>query len=171
MDFFELAGSRYSCRKYSERPVETGKSNRILAAAGIAPTAHNYQPFRIYVLRSGDALNKIREITNMTFRAPLVYVICTVESEGWVNEFTPEFNAAELDAGIVITHMMLEAKEEGLESLCACWFDNAKVKETFGIPDGQFPTALISVGYPAEDAHPAKLHTKRRDMSEIVKEL
>ncbi|MDD7408965.1 MAG: nitroreductase family protein [Anaerovoracaceae bacterium] len=171
MDFLELAGSRYSCRRYSDKPVEREKSDKILAAAGIAPTAHNYQPFRLYVLRSPEALAKIRGITKMTFDAPLVFIVCTVAEEGWVNEFTPDFNAAELDSGIVISHMMLEAKNEGVESICACWFDNAKVKEAFSIPDGQFPVALVSFGYPTEETRPAKLHTIRRDMGEVVKEL
>ncbi|MGI6205507.1 MAG: nitroreductase family protein [Anaerovoracaceae bacterium] len=172
MDFLELAGARYSCRKYSDKPVETEKSNRILAAAGVAPTAHNYQPFRIYVLKSKEAIEKIRSITKMTFNAPLVYIVCTVKDEAWVNsDFDPDFNSADLDAGIIITHMLLEAKSEDLGSICACWFDNAKTKEAFDIPDGQYPVALVSVGYPAENAKPSKLHTQRRDVSDIIKEL
>ena len=66
MNFLKMAGERYSCRKFSNRPVEQEKINSILAAAGIAPTAHNYQPFRIYILKSDSSLAKIREITKMT---------------------------------------------------------------------------------------------------------
>ena len=171
MDFLKLAGERYSCRKFSDRPVETEKINSILAAAGIAPTAHNYQPFRIYYLKSQSALNKIREITQMTFRAPVVYLICTVPGEGWINEFDVGFNSSEFDAGIMITHMMLEAQDQGLGSLCACWFDPLKVREAFSVPAGEQPVALLSVGYPDEKAHPAKLHFQRRDMNELIHEL
>ncbi len=171
MDFLKLAGERYSCRKFSDRPVEQEKINSILAAAGIAPTAHNYQPFRIYILKSKGAMAKICEITKMTFRAPVVYLICMVESEGWVNEFDGVFNSAELDAGIVITHMMLEAQDLGLGSICACWFDQKLVKDSFGIPDGEQPVALVSVGYPDEKAHPARLHFQRKDMKDIIREL
>lgn len=171
MNFLKMAGERYSCRKFSNRPVEQEKINSILAAAGIAPTAHNYQPFRIYILKSESSLAKIREITKMTFNAPVVYVICTVPGEGWVNQFYDTFNSSELDVGIVITHMTLEAFDQGLGSLIACWFDPALVRDGFSIPDGEQPVALLSVGYPDEKAHPARLHYQRRDMREIVREL
>lgn len=171
MDFLKLAGERYSCRKFSDLPVEQEKINSILAAAGIAPTAHNYQPFRIYILKSESAREKISGITKMTFKAPVVFIICTVPSEGWVNEFDGVFNSSELDVGIVITHMMLEAQDKGLGSICACWFDQALVKDAYGLPDGEQPVALVSVGYPDEKAHPARLHFQRKDMKDIIREL
>lgn len=171
MNFLKLAGERYSCRKFSDRPVEPEKVNSILAAAGIAPTAKNYQPFRIYLLRTESALAKIRAITKMTYHAPVVYLICTVPGEGWVNEFDGSFNSANLDAGIMLTHMMLQAQDLGLGSLCACWFDPFQVREAFAISSQEQPIALVSVGYPDEKAHPAKLHFQRRDMKELIREL
>lgn len=171
MEFLKLAGERYSCRKFSDRPVEQEKINSILAAAGIAPTAKNYQPFKIYLLKSSQAVEKIQSITKMTFKAPVVYLLCTVKEEAWVNEFNPEFNSADLDTGIVITHMLLEAQSQGLGSLCACWFDQTAVKEAYALPDGIQPVALVSVGYPAESAHPAKLHFQKKDLSAIISEL
>ena len=58
MDFQALAAQRYSLRKYSDRPVEDEKLQLILQAAQSAPTAHNLQPQRIFVLRSAQALEK-----------------------------------------------------------------------------------------------------------------
>ena len=171
MNFLKLAGERYSCRKFSDRSVEAEKINSILAAAGIAPTAKNYQPFRIYYLRSVEALEKIRGITKMTYQAPVVFLICTVPGEGWVNEFDESFNSSEFDAGIMITHMMLAAQDLGLGSLCACWFDPFQVRDAFSVPATEQPIALLSVGYPDAKAHPAKLHFQRRDMKEMIKEL
>ena len=43
-DFLELAQSRYSVRKYSDKPVEKEKLEQILKAAQAAPSACNYQP-------------------------------------------------------------------------------------------------------------------------------
>ena len=67
--FFTLAKNRYSVRKFSERSVEPEKLEKVLEAARVAPTAHNYQPFRIYVLKSKDAIAKIRELTPCAFNA------------------------------------------------------------------------------------------------------
>ena len=56
MDFQTLAAQRYSLRKFSPAPVEEEKLALILEAGRNAPTAHNLQPQRIFVLRSPEAL-------------------------------------------------------------------------------------------------------------------
>ena len=86
MDFFTLAKNRYSVRKFSERSVEPEKLEKVLEAARVAPTAHNYQPFRIYVLKSKDAIAKIRELTPCAFNAPIVLMVTICRDEQWVNE-------------------------------------------------------------------------------------
>ena len=50
MDFAQLEKARYSLRKFSDRPVEQEKLDMVLEAARCAPTAHNNQPQRIFVL-------------------------------------------------------------------------------------------------------------------------
>ena len=62
MTFMDLAKARYSVRKFSDKPIEKEKMEAILEAGRIAPTGHNYQPYRVYVLQSPEALEKIREI-------------------------------------------------------------------------------------------------------------
>lgn len=60
MNFMELAKARYSVRKYSDKPIEKEKLDLILEAGRIAPTGHNNQPYRVYVLKSPEALEKVR---------------------------------------------------------------------------------------------------------------
>ena len=52
MDFATLSAARYSLRKFSDRPVEPEKLAAVLEAAHNAPTAHNNQPQRVFVLQS-----------------------------------------------------------------------------------------------------------------------
>lgn len=47
MTFMELAKERYSVRKFSDKPIEKEKLDAILEAGRIAPTGHNYQPYRV----------------------------------------------------------------------------------------------------------------------------
>ena len=54
MDFQALSAARYSLRKFSPQPVEQEKLDLILEAGRNAPTAHNNQPQRIFVLRSPE---------------------------------------------------------------------------------------------------------------------
>jgi len=63
MDFLELARKRYSVRNYSDRPVEEEKLLKILEAGRLAPTAVNYQPQKIFVLKSAEAIEKLRSVT------------------------------------------------------------------------------------------------------------
>ena len=58
MDFAKLCAERYSLRKFDTRPVEREKLDLILEAGRNAPTAHNKQPQRIFVLQSAEALEK-----------------------------------------------------------------------------------------------------------------
>lgn len=47
MEFKEVVRNRYSCKKYSDRPVEPEKLTAILEAGRLAPTAKNAQEQRI----------------------------------------------------------------------------------------------------------------------------
>ena len=62
-DFLQLAEERYSVRHYSQKEIESEKLDKILRAAQVAPTAANYQPQRIFVLKSEEALEKAKSVT------------------------------------------------------------------------------------------------------------
>lgn len=85
--FLELARARYSVRSFANTPIEEEKLLAILQAGQIAPTAVNYQPQKIYVLKSQDALSKIRSITKSTYNAPTVLLVCYDERLSWKSPF------------------------------------------------------------------------------------
>ena len=167
MNFLELTKERYSVRKYADKPVEQDKLEKILAAGATAPTAKNLQPQRIYVLESPEALEKIRGITRCAFNAPVVLLVCGNRETAWVNPFNDR-SSNEMDCSIVATQMMLQAEELGLGTCWACWFDTAKTKEVFAIPENEEVFAILPLGYPAESSHPSAMHDSRKDLSETV---
>lgn len=63
MSFIELAKERYSVRKYKDQQIEQEKLDLILEAGNVAPTAVNYQPQKIYVLQSNEALTKAKSVS------------------------------------------------------------------------------------------------------------
>ena len=76
MDFLQLATEeRYSVRQFSDKPVEQEKLDLILEAGRIAPTACNYQPQRILVIREPEGLDKLKQCTSCHFDAPLALLI------------------------------------------------------------------------------------------------
>ena len=165
--FIELAESRYSVRKYSERPIEKENLDMILRAGQVAPTACNYQPQLIFVLQSPEAVAKVRSLTPYAFNAPVILFICANMDESWVGP--DDHYAAPTDAAIVITHMMLEAWDLGIGS---CWvrgFDKNVIAKAFDLPDNLEPVAFLPLGYPAENSHPARgWHDKRKALEETV---
>lgn len=172
MNFLTFARKRYSVRSYSQVPVEDDKIQKILHAAMIAPTAVNYQPQKIYVLKSEKALRKIRNITKATYQAPLVFLICADMERSWHSPFVKGYDSGEMDASIVCTHMMLEAEEHGLGSVWVLLFDPQQVKEAFQLPDNIKPVCLLPVGYPAADAVPYEpWHNSFRELDDIAVEL
>jgi nitroreductase len=52
MEFADLIQNRYSVRNYLSKPVEEEKLNKVLDAARLAPTAHNFQPFKLIVIKT-----------------------------------------------------------------------------------------------------------------------
>lgn len=172
MDFLEFARKRYSVRSYSHRPVEQEKIDKILQAAMIAPTAVNYQPQKIYVLKSDDALRKIRRITKSTYDAPLVFLVCADTDRSWHSPFAAGYDSGEMGASIVCTHMMLEAEDLGLGAVWVLLFDPEEVRAAFHLPEHIKPVCLLPVGYPSEDAQPYRpWHDVFREMDDIAVEL
>ena len=53
-DLFAVMAKRRSTRKFSDKPVETTKIDKIIAAADTAPTAGNFQGFEIFYLKSPE---------------------------------------------------------------------------------------------------------------------
>ena len=85
MNFTDLARRRYSVRKYSDKPIEREKLNRILAAGMLAPTAKNQQPQKIYVVQSKENIDKLAQLTHCGYGSPTVLIFAYDLNEDWKN--------------------------------------------------------------------------------------
>lgn len=170
MDFAKLSAERYSLRKFSDRAVEQSVLDLVLEAGRNCPTAHNNQPQRIFVMQSPDAVEKVDACTDMHFHAPMTLVVAYDPGSAWVRGIDGK-NHGEIDAAIAATQMMLQAADLGLGTTYVGVFDAEKLLATFPEMEGLIPIALLPIGYPAEGAHPSRLHTSRKAMEELVKYL
>ena len=160
MDFEKLCAERYSLRKYADRAVEAEKLEKVLEAGHNAPTAHNLQPQRILVMQSREALEKAEECTACKFHAPVILVVAYDPAKAWNREGDMK-NHGEIDATIAATQMMLQAADLGLGTCYVGMFSQEKLHELFPEMKGLVATAMLPLGYPAETAHPSRLHTDR----------
>ena len=174
MSFLELARNRYSERYFAPRPVEQEKLDKILEAGRIVPTACNYQPQRFYVLRSPEALTKVKTVTPFHYNAPLVLLVCYDANTVWRNpndRYYRNYNSGEQDASIAATTMMYEAEELGVHSVWLRGFDAQTVHDVFELPDNHIPVMMFAMGYPSEKSKPNAWHFKRMPLDAFVTEL
>lgn len=168
MDLIELLKERYSARKFSGVKVEKEKIDKILEAGRLSPTAVNFQPQRIFVLESDDALQKLKNCTKFHFDAPLAMIICYDNLVSWKRKYDMH-DMGEVDASIVATNMMLEITELGLGTTWVGHFDPEALVREFELSSNLIPVAIFPIGYPSEDCEPNPRHFERLDLNETVK--
>lgn len=167
MDFKELIKARYSCKKYDGKQISNDQLQAILEAGRLAPTAKNLQEQHIYVMQSEEALAIIDEVTPCRYGAPTVLVVAFDAEDVYVYPGEQRDSGIE-DASIVATHMLLAAKDAGVDS---CWinrFNPAELKEKLGLPENEEILMLMDLGYAAEGAGPLANHDKRKSLDETV---
>ena len=166
-DFYELAKNRYSCRAYSQKQPEQEKIDYILRCAQVAPTARNFQPQKIFVVKSQENLEKLAAVCPCTYNAPVVFVIACDNTLAAAH-LGDDGNFGETDCAIICTHMALAAKEVGLDSCIVGWFVDKDVKEALNIPQNYTVYDILPVGYAANGAAPSPRHSDCKDLSETV---
>ncbi len=166
-DFLELAKERFSVLEYADRPVEDDKIRRILEAGLAAPTACNFQPQRIKIIRSDEDRQKLYRVKPTKYSSPLAFLICYDKSRSWTRPADGK-NSGEIDAAIAATHMMLEAADLGLGSLWAMSWPPDRMREEFALPENVEPAALLLVGYKSPQAHPRQGHLESISIEDML---
>jgi len=168
MTFLEFAKERYSVRSFKDKPIETEKLSKVLESARIAPTGHNNQPQRIKIINSSEDLAKIDQCTRARFGAQTVLLVCYDKEVSWKRKKFDNACSGEQDAAIVTTHMMLAAHNLGLGTCWVMFFDPAKTRELFALPENIIPMAMLPIGYPSDDCAPHELHSQRVEIEKLL---
>lgn len=171
MNFTEIALARQSCRSYDEtRAVEEEKLNAILAAACLAPSACNSQPYHFTVCQ-GQTAKEVAAATQgmgmnkFSSQAPVLIVI----SEADYNK-TAALGAKvkgndyrSIDIGITTAYLTAEATAQGLSTCILGWLDDEKIRKICGID--QPVRLVITLGYAKDDPIRNK---KRKELTKLV---
>ena len=171
MEFYEVINTRRSIRSYKNTPIPEESLKRVMMAARIAPSGHNRQFWKFYIVESEDKKEKVAEACGgQTWIAEAPAVIVAV---GWKVPFSRGGYMGEMtftmDVSIAFTQLILAARAEGLGT---CWigdFSNEKVKEALGLPDEEHVVAVTPIGYP--DRGGFSENTKRKSLDEITERI
>ncbi|AJF06745.1 nitroreductase family protein [Geoalkalibacter subterraneus] len=168
MDIFQVIRDRRSVRKYMNKEVEQEKVDQVLDAARLAPSWKNMQCWRFLVLRDAarralllDAVPDDNPGKKALAAAPLTIVLCVDPRESDVENGIPYYVA---DGAIAFEHLCLAAHALGLGTCWIGWYDEAKIKEAFGIPDPFRVIGFTPLGYPEREPKPRP----RKSLDEIV---
>ena len=167
MEFTEVIQTRFACKKFDGKPLAQAQLDLILEAGRLAPTAKNLQEQHVYVVQSEAGLAAIDKVTPCRYGAATVAVVAFDKE----NVFTypgGKRNSGVEDATIVATHMMLAAKNAGIDSCWVNFFDPELAAKELGLPENEEVLMMLDLGRAAEGVLPLALHTQRRALSETV---
>lgn len=156
MDFFELINKRYSVRSYLPDEIESEKLQKILEAARLAPTACNLQAFRVVIAKTEGRREQLNRVYPRSWfsEAPYIIAVCAEKGKGWVRSDQKSF--ADVDAAIVMDHIILAATALGLGT---CWigaFDPKAAAEVLELDKDLEPIVLTPLGYPKGEQPPKR---------------
>jgi len=144
MEVFEAIQKRHSVRSYLSDEVSSGKLEKILEAARLAPSAGNIQPWHFVVVTDQQMRKKLSKGRYAKFLAesPVVLVGC--------GDRRASPNCCVVDTTIAMLNIVLTATSEGLGT---CWigsFNENQVKKLLSIPERFRVIALLALGYRRE---------------------
>jgi len=164
-DLFAVMAKRRSTRKFSDKPVETTKIDKIIAAADTAPTAGNYQGFEIFYVKSPEKKKLLVSACNNQpyVDAPVVLIFCKNPSRvkfDFSDSILKKF--AIQDATLAAGYSQLASQALGLSSIWIGMFDEQKVMDV--IETDLIPSSVLCIGYPEQTKFPKS----RRNLKDLV---
>ena len=171
--FLELAQARQSDRAFvAGAKIEREVLERIVEAARMAPSACNGQPWHFTVVTDENILaDYVKAIVglgmNKFVKDAAALVLITLESTNFssrVGSGIKDKNFPLMDLGIATAYMTLAAEDEGVGSCILGWFDEKRIKELAGIPNGRRVMLIVALGVAAG----AKRRKVRKAFDEVV---
>lgn len=177
MEALECIRTRRSVRRYTEDVISRETIEEIIDVARMAPTWKNTQTIRYLVVQDKGLIDKVTEECMLGFEHNsktlskcnnLVVLLqingrCGYEKDGSFS--TGKGSGWEMfDAGIAAQTFCLAAHDKGIGSCIMGVFDDDKVANILGIPEGQTVAALIPIGVPKFAPDP----TPRKEVAELV---
>ena len=161
MKLQELINIRQSVRKYTDKPVEPEKIEKIIEAVHLAPSACNSQPWKIIIVDEPELKNEVAKATfsktisfnKFALEAPVIAVLVIEKAKliARIGGSIKNMEYPQIDIGIAASHFCLQAAEQGLGTCMIGWFDEKKIKPLLNISEKRKIGLLITLGYPPED--------------------
>ncbi len=153
---------RKSVRKYKAQAVEKAKLEAVMESARLAPSGHNKQPWHFIIVADAGRREDIAEISrNQSWMASApIHIVCVADIRArvqslepiYVDEESPSFELKRVirDTAIATSHILLEARHQGLDTCWVGYYDQKDLRPLLGIPEDKFVIGVITLGYADE---------------------
>ena len=157
---------RKSCRKFKKTKVSKEILISLIASAQAAPSKSNLQEYSILLIKNKTIKNQLSKLlgkTSWALKAPLFFLFLAdirrnkivTEHKGYEykNNSIDYFMNAVIDASLAMQNLINSAEEFGLGICPISMVRNhlEEVKKMCHLPEGVFPIAGLSVGWPDEN--------------------
>jgi nitroreductase len=156
-EMLELILRRQSDRKYSDKPIEAEKLERITEAGRMAPSACNAQPWKFVVVTDPSLRQKISDaatesltgMNNFVVHAPTLIVIVREKPNfsSKIGGTIKNKDYSHNDIGIASANICLQAAAEGIGSCIIGWFDEKQIRKILNIPASKRVELIVTLGY------------------------
>ncbi len=169
MNIDQLFNSRISTRKFKNEKISEKEILNLLEISLMAPSAVNYQPYKIIVINEEETLLKaFKSYPREWFKtAPQVLLICADHSTSWKRK-TDDKDHGDIDVAILADHITLKAHTMGIGTCWVCNFDPNVLIEEFDLPSNLSPVVLLPFGYPEKELEILESNEKRRKNIKVL---
>lgn len=156
METLEAINMRASLKTHlSSRDVEPEKITRVLAAARVAPSASNRQPWRFVVVQGREAVDALvggalSETNQMLRNAPVIIIACANPGDDAVIGGREYYL---FDVAVAVENLLLAATDLGLVTHLIARVDEDKLKHILAIPGEVRFVIATPLAYPAEGSY------------------
>jgi len=180
MEFRDTIAARHSMRDFRPEPVPREKLERLVSAAGLAPSALNEQPWRFFVA-TGETRRKLGELLAQATihlseymevlgpehyedamqwysylgQAPVLIAVASPATEDPLAELNRH-----ISVGAAIENLLLAVVDEGLGA-CNITFSHwveDEIAELLELPEDWDVLTIIAIGWPGEGPPAAPEH-------------
>ena len=157
---------RKSCRKFKKSKISKETLISLIASAQAAPSKSNLQQYSILLIKNKEMKNQLSKLLGKTawaLEAPLFFlfladirrnqIITEYKGYEYKNNSVDYFMNAVIDASLAMQNFINSAEEFGLGICPISMVRNhlEEVKKMCHLPEGVFPIAGLSVGWPDEN--------------------
>jgi nitroreductase len=166
METWDALRARRNVRTYTERPIPEEELDRILEAARRSPSSMNQQAWDLVLVTDRDRLRELAEVWR--YGAHIAGSAATIALVMPASEDPEDRETFLYDLGQVTMSIVLAAADLGIGSCHAAVGDQARARETLGLPEDRECAMLVALGYPARRPLTPIARPKRRAFDDVV---